>query len=107
VLLRVATAARLAAPAEQSSALDQAVTTLDAGRRALGDRLQVNAAAEEKRVGDLQAALKAIPPPAPPPPTPVCPTPPPAKKKAKPAAKPAASSSSSSVASPSSTTSSH
>jgi hypothetical protein len=90
VLLRVTSAGKVAAPGDQSSSLDQALTSLEDGRRALGDRLQTDSAAEEKKVSDLQAALKAIPPPAPPPapPTPAaCPTPP-AKKKAKPAAKP-------------------
>jgi hypothetical protein len=88
VLLRVATAGRIAAPGDQSSALDQALARLDDGRRALGDRLQEDAKSQEKRVGDLQAALKAVPPPAPPPVPVVCPTPAPVKKKAKPAAKP-------------------
>ena len=103
VLLRVAAAGRLAAPADQSSALDQALARLDDGRRALGDRLQEDAKAQEKRVGDLQAALKAIPPPAPPPAPVVCPALPPVKKKAKPAVKPSttpAASQSSSAPSP-------
>jgi hypothetical protein len=90
VLLRVTTAARIAAPGDQSSALDQALGRLDDGRRALGDRLQTDAVTAEKRASDLQAKLAAIPPPAPPPPAPVCPAPAPAKKRAKPAAKPAA-----------------
>jgi hypothetical protein len=89
VLLRVAAAARLAAPADQSSALDQALLRLDDGRRAVGDQLQRNAAAEEKQVIQLQAALKAVPPP-PPPPVPVACPPPPVKKKAKAVPKPAA-----------------
>ena len=66
VVLRVDTAARLAAPADQISALDQALARLDDSRRALGDQLQQTAAAEEAQVLRLQAALKAIPPPAPP-----------------------------------------
>lgn len=90
VLLRVTTAGRMAAPGDQSSALDQALERLDDGRRALGDRLQVDAVAAEKRASDLQAKLAAVPPPVPPPPPVVCPPPAPVKKKAKPAAKPAA-----------------
>jgi len=92
VVLRVASAARLQAPADQSAELDQALVALEGGRKALGDRLESDTAAQEKHVSDLQAALKAVPPPAPPPvvaaPV-VCPTPVPAKKKVvKPAVKP-------------------
>jgi hypothetical protein len=89
VLLRVAASARLAAPADQSSALDQALARLDDGRRALGDQLQRSAVAEEKQVSDLQASLKAIPPPAPPPAAVACTLPAPVKKKAKVAPRPA------------------
>jgi hypothetical protein len=93
VVLRVDTAARLAAPPDQSSALDQALARLDDGRRALGDQLQQTAAAQDAQVIHLQAALKAIPPPAPPPPPPAplkCPTTPVRKKTpAKPATPPA------------------
>jgi hypothetical protein len=89
VLLRVAAVGRLAAPSDQSSALDQALTKLDDGRRSLGDRLQADTVAQEKRVNDLQAALKAIPPPVPPAAPVVCPAVP-AKKKAKAAPKPVA-----------------
>jgi hypothetical protein len=87
VLLRVAAAGHLAAPPDQASALDQALSHLDDGRRALGDQLQRNAVAEDKQVSDLQASLKAIPPAA----SPIActpATPAPAKKKAKPAPKP-------------------
>jgi hypothetical protein len=84
VVLRVDAAARLAAPPDQMSALDQALARLDESRRALGDQLQQTAAAQESQVIHLQAALKAIPPPAPPPPplpAPVkCPTTPVRKK---------------------------
>lgn len=83
VLLRVDTTARLAAPSDQTSALDQALTRLDGSRRALGDQLQQTAAAQETQVVNLQAALKAVPPPAPPPPPPAplkCPTTPVRKK---------------------------
>ena len=87
VLLRVAQVGRLSAPSAQSAALDQAMANLEDGRRALGDRLQVAALAQEKQLGDLKAALRAVPPA--PAPTPVpCPPPPPAKKR-KPQPKPA------------------
>lgn len=93
VVLRVDTAARLAAPADQTSALDQALARLDDSRRALGDQLVLTAAAQDAQVVKLQAALKAIPPPAPPPPLPAplkCPTTPVRKKTpAKPATPPA------------------
>jgi len=65
VMLRVDAAARLAAPADQMSALDQALARLDDGRRALGDQLQQVSEVQETRVIHLQAALKAIPPPPP------------------------------------------
>jgi hypothetical protein len=90
VLLRVVTTARVAAPAEQISALEQAQARLEDARRDLGDWLQADADTGEKKMSNLQAALKAIPPPAPPLPPVVCPAPTPAKKKAKPAAKPVA-----------------
>jgi hypothetical protein len=90
VLLRVDVAARASAPSEQSSALDQALRQLEDGRKALADRLQDDAAAAEKKAGDLQAQLKAIPPPALPQQPVVCPAPAPVKKKAKPVVKPSA-----------------
>ena len=65
VVLRLDAAARLAAPADQMSALDQALARLDDSRRALGDQLQGTADAQDKRVVRLEAALKAVPPPAP------------------------------------------
>ncbi len=99
VLLRVDSAARISAPADQSSALDQALQSLEDSRRALGDQLQRVTEAQEVQVGRLQAALKAIPPPAPPPPAPApvkCPVTPTRKKAAaKPSAKPTSSQSSS------------
>ena len=88
VTLRLVVAARLSAPSDQMSSLDQALARLDDGRRALGDQLQGTAEAQDKQVVRLQAALKAIPPPAPPapaPPPPKCPVTP---VKKKPAAKP-------------------
>ncbi|HEX9199089.1 MAG TPA: hypothetical protein VF865_05985 [Acidobacteriaceae bacterium] len=86
VMLRLVAAGRLAAPADQMSALDQSLSQLSDSRRALGEQLQGNADVQEKQIVRLQAALKAIPPPTPPPPAPVCPSTPP-KKKAKPAVK--------------------
>ncbi|WP_213804914.1 hypothetical protein [Granulicella sp. dw_53] len=87
VLLRVTQVAKLASPGPQSAALDQATASLDEARRALGDRLQSAALAQDKQVADLQAALRAIPPP--PPPTPPAPPPPaPPKKRKKAAPKP-------------------
>jgi hypothetical protein len=91
VSLRLVVAARLAAPADQMSALDQALARLDDARRALGDQLQGTADAQDRRVIRLEAALKAVPPPPaplPPPPPPKCPVAPVKKKKVTPAAKP-------------------
>ena len=86
VVLRVTAAASLQAPGDQSSELDQALAALEDGRKALGDRLESDTEAQEKRVSELQAALKAIPAPPPVAAAPaVCPAPPPAKKKVKPA----------------------
>jgi hypothetical protein len=87
VMLRLVAAGRLAAPNDQMSALDQALSKLSDGRRALGDQLQGTADAQEKQVIRLQAALKAVPPPQPQPAPVVCPSPAP-KKKAKAATKP-------------------
>jgi uncharacterized membrane protein YccC len=89
VMLRLDAAGRLAAPKDQMSALDQAVSSLSDARHALGDQLQTSAENRETQIVHLQAALKAVPPP-PPPPAPVTCTPPPVKKKrAKPVTKPA------------------
>jgi len=87
VLLRVVAVGRLSAPSPQSAALEQAIVSLEDGRRAFGDSLQVVALAQEKQRNDLQAALRAVPPAPPPAPVPACP-PPPAKKR-KPRPKPA------------------
>ena len=65
VLLRVDIAGRLYAPADQSSALDQALQSLEDSRRALGDQLQQAALRQDNQVGQLQAALRAVPPPQP------------------------------------------
>jgi len=81
VMLRIDAAARLAAPKDQLSALDQALTSVSDARRAVGDRLQSTAEAQETRVAHLQAQLKAVPPPTPPPAPVTCPPPPTTTKK--------------------------
>jgi len=71
VLLRVVDGARIIAPSDQFAQLQQAMAGLEKGRRALDDRMQDRATAQEKQIGDLQVALKNRP-------APVCPvTPPP------------------------------
>jgi hypothetical protein len=87
VMLRLVAAGRLAAPSDQMSALDQALARLSDGRRSLGEQLQADADAQERRVSRLESALKAVPPPVPPPAPAICPSTP-AKKKARPVAKP-------------------
>lgn len=94
VLLRVTEVSKLAAPASQSSALQQATASLDDARRTLGDRLQVASAAQTHAISTLQAQLRtaqtaatqaAV--------APACPPPPAAAKKrtpAKPKPKPSA-----------------
>jgi hypothetical protein len=83
VLLRVVDGARIAAPSDQFSQLQSAMTDLEKARHALNDGLQSMAAAQEKQIGDLQVALKSQP-------APVCPVvaapppPPPPTKKAAP-----------------------
>ena len=59
VALRVAAMGRLTAPAQQSGALDKALQQVSDARKQLGDQVQQAAAAEESRVGELQASLKA------------------------------------------------
>lgn len=81
VLLRVDAVGRLVAPGQQSAGLDQALAALDDTKRSLGDRLQVAALAQEKKVTDLQAALKAVPVAAPAPAVVVRSTPPVIEKK--------------------------
>lgn len=77
VLLRVAQVANLAAPGQQSAAIDHARASLEDARRALGDHLNSTVLTQEQQVHRLQAALRAVPPPAAPV---VCPTPAQAKK---------------------------
>jgi hypothetical protein len=91
VLLRVTIAGRLAGAGQQSSELDQALSRVDEGRRALGDGLQDIADGQDKRLSDVRAALKvAQTTPTQPatPATPVCPAPAVKKKPVKPAVKP-------------------
>ena len=59
VALRVSAMGRLTAPAQQSVALDQALQGLAESRKKVGDQLQAAALAEESRVGELQASLRA------------------------------------------------
>ena len=91
VLLRVEIAARMVAPTEQDTSLEQALTGLKKARAAFDDRMEETATAQEKQVSDLRSTVQAqasVKCPAPPP-APVCPAPAPAKKVRKPAAKPA------------------
>jgi hypothetical protein len=88
VLLRIAELGKFSASAQQSTALEQALTTLEEGRHNLGDRLQAAALAQEQQVVDLQASLRAVPRTPAPAPV-VCPPPPPPAKKRKPRPKPA------------------
>jgi len=89
VLLRVVDSARMVAPGDQFSQLQDAMTGLEKARHGLDDQMQDRSTTQEKQIGDLQVALKTRP-------VPVCPVtpppvqPPPAKKvvprKRKPAA---------------------
>ncbi len=92
VALRVAATATLAAPAAQTGALEQALDDLLHARRALADRVQADAVAQEHRVADLQTTLRAGAAAAPvcPAPAPVTQTEPKTKpKRARPRPKPA------------------
>ncbi len=92
VVLRVTEVSKLSASSQQSMALEEAMARLEEGRRALGDRLQSAASAQEQRVSDLQAAAARAVAPAPAPVAVACPAPAPAKKRTarkKPAQKPA------------------
>jgi len=57
VLLRVSQVATLAAPAQQSAALQTAVANLERSRRQLGESLQAAALAQNQQIHDLQAQL--------------------------------------------------
>jgi hypothetical protein len=86
VLVRVTQTSILAAPAQQSSALQQATMDLQQARRNFGDLLDSAARSQDRHLHEVQVRLTALQS-APPPPTPVCP-PPPAPKKPRPRAKP-------------------
>jgi hypothetical protein len=79
VVLRVFEAARVSAPPDQITKLDQDLAGLNTARMAYEDRLQDSAAAFEKQMTDLQATVKAqaaFKCPVPPAPVvPVCPAP--------------------------------
>lgn len=84
VVLRVYDAARVSGSADQASALQQSLSGLEGGRRALHERLMNTAAAQEKQISQLQAVVQVKPPP------PVCPVvapPPPAAPAKKPVKK--------------------
>jgi cell division protein FtsN len=97
VLVSVVEAARVAAPADQVSQLEQALSGLGSALRSLDDRVQEIAGAQEQQTSDLRKAVQtlnaarvaaaAAPPPAKP-----CPAPAPARKPRKkpPSATPAA-----------------
>ncbi len=90
VLLRVAQVARIAAPSQQSDALQQTVESLEASRRTLGDGLQSSALTENQQLHDLQAQLHTLQStPAPNPVVCPAPVPPALAKKRKPRPKPA------------------
>jgi len=94
VLLRVYEAARVSAPPEQITQLDEALNSLNNARLALDGRLRESAASMEKQVSDLQSTLQAqdaikCPTPTPAPAIPFCIAPKPAVRK--PAKKPAPS----------------
>ena len=57
VLLRVEEASRIAAPSEQISQLQDALTVFGTARFALDDALQKQAATQEKQMSDLRVAL--------------------------------------------------
>jgi hypothetical protein len=79
VALRVYDAARVSGPGDQAAALQQAMSSLEGGRRSLNERLMSTAAAQEKQIGQLQSSIQTKPAP------PVCPvaTPPPPAAPAK------------------------
>jgi virulence-associated protein VagC len=102
VLLRVEEAARIAAPADQAAELWQALVRLGDARRAMDDRIEQAALAEEKQVADLRTTVKAQAD-AKASSTPVAATCPPPAPTAKAKRKPAASSTKSTTAKPSTT----
>jgi hypothetical protein len=88
VVVRVTQTAVLAAPPQQSAALQQATAALQQSRRDLGDLLDAAGQSSERQLRDTQVRLHTILA-TPPPPAPVCPPPPaPPVKKARPRVKP-------------------
>ena len=57
VLLRVVEASRVSGPADQATVLEQALTGMSKARRAFEDRMQQNAAAQEKEINSLRTSL--------------------------------------------------
>jgi len=88
VVLRVTQVSVLAAPSQQSNALQQTIAGLESSRRELADRLQSAALTQNQQIHDLQAQLHTLQSTPAPPPV-VCPPPPAPAKKRKPRPKPA------------------
>jgi len=86
VLLSVVEAARISAPADQVTPLEQALSGLGNARKTLDDRLQEIATAQELETSGLRktvqtlTAARAAAAAAPPPPAKPCPAPAPARK---------------------------
>ena len=59
VVLRVATAAEIAAPEQQTAALTEALTSLATARQHLDERLDSSAAAQQQQLATLQTSLTA------------------------------------------------
>jgi hypothetical protein len=59
VLLRVEEAARVAGPGDQAEQLQQALIKLGDARRAIEDRIEAAALAQEKQLADLRSTVKA------------------------------------------------
>jgi len=88
VLLRVEEASRVAAPGDQADQLQKALIKLGDARRAIDDRIEDAALAQEKQMADLRSTVKAqaeFKCPAAAPAVPSCPAPTPSSKKKKPA----------------------
>ena len=58
VMLRVEEAARISAPEDQASALQQALAALSSARLALNDRMQSSADMAEKQLADLRSTIR-------------------------------------------------
>ena len=59
VLLRVVEASRVSGPADQVSALEQALTDMGKARRAFEDRMQQTATVQEKEISALRSSISA------------------------------------------------